>query len=81
MGGRGNREQDPDRGLRILWSVLSYYCQSVLGKVHHCAIFHTSLQLLLGGLLSEAEAGQLTLLPPADWPTMRRLSKMVKKPQ
>jgi hypothetical protein len=41
-------------------------------KVHRCAIFFPSLPLplLLGGLLSVGEASQLTLLPPADSPTV-----------
>ncbi len=37
-----------------------------LGKVRHHAISHTTLQLLLGGLMGEDEASQLALCP---WPT------------
>jgi hypothetical protein len=34
-----------------------------LGKVHRHAIFRTPISVLLGGLLSKSEAGQLTLCP------------------
>ncbi len=35
-------------------------------EVRRCTIFLNPLQLLLGGLLIDAEAGQLTLCPPAN---------------
>ncbi len=34
-----------------------------LGEVRHCEIYHTLLQLRLGGPLGEGEAGQLLLHP------------------
>ncbi len=49
-----------------------------LRKVCHYEISPNPLQLLLGDLLGEGEASQLTL-PPADSPTVRTLTKMVKK--
>ncbi len=46
--------------LYALLAVLLILLES-LGKVSLCAIFYTPLQLLLGGLLGDAEACQLAL--------------------
>ncbi len=49
-----------------------------LGEVHRCAISHTPISVLIEGLLSENEAGQLALRPRPplkQWECCLRLSK------
>ncbi len=62
----------------IYFSQHSSYCRRASVKFT-AAPFFVPLQLLLGGLLIEAEAGQPAFCPPADPPTVRTLSEMVKK--
>ncbi len=49
------------------FSLRSYYCRSASAKSAAAPFFLYPLQVLLGGLLVEAEAGQLA--PPAPWLT------------
>ncbi len=57
----------------------SHYLRSASAKFAAIPFFYP-LQLLLGGLLIDAEAGQCALQPQHTVPPVRMLSKMVKKP-
>ncbi len=67
-----------DPAMLIYFSQRSSYCRRASVKFTATPFF-VPLQLLLGGLLIEAEAGQPAFSPPANPPTVRTLSEMVKK--
>jgi hypothetical protein len=50
-----------------------------LGEVRRHAISRTPISVFVGGLLSENEAGQLALRPPAASQRVRTLSQTVKE--